>query len=307
MLPPRGPRNPAKVSLLVVYKKSQLELYHEHQPGAIESLERREASLVEPYHIAHNENLVAIEKVKSVIRGHGIEARFSYRAHHESTDGYDLVISVGGDGTLLDVSHNVFHAPILGVNSSTYSVGHFCATNCDGFGDLFERWMRREMEATPLQRLRVAVNGNRARTPVLNEVLLSHVIPAGMSRYLIEIDGISEQHKSSGIWISTAAGSSAAIRSAGGQLMDPTDVRMQYVVREPYRWGGLNFELGGGIIEGPIRLLSKMRTGGLYLDGHREQLTLAIGDRIFIDPHPNPLCVVGYRRPQPPVHEPSHA
>ena len=117
-----------------------------------------------------------------------------------------------------------------------------------------------------------------------------------MSRYTISVGDVTEEHKSSGVWISTAAGSSAAIRSAGGVLMDPTDVRMQYVVREPYRWGGLPFVLDKGIIDGPIRIMSKMRTGGIYLDGHREQLSLAVGDRVFVDVHPNPLLAVGFRR-----------
>ena len=125
MVSARGPRNPANCRLLVVYKKSQLELYNEHQPGAFQSLERKEGDLVKPYYEAHDENMAAIEKVKAAIRELGIEARFAYRAHHEATDGYDLIISIGGDGTLLDVSHNVFHTPLLGVNSSTYSVGHY--------------------------------------------------------------------------------------------------------------------------------------------------------------------------------------
>ena len=40
----------------------------------------------------------------------------------------DLVVAVGGDGTLLAASHNVVDVPILGVNSAPgHSVGFFCA------------------------------------------------------------------------------------------------------------------------------------------------------------------------------------
>ena len=37
----------------------------------------------------------------------------------ECVEGYDLILSVGGDGTLLRVSHFVNNTAVLGVNSST--------------------------------------------------------------------------------------------------------------------------------------------------------------------------------------------
>src|SRR5215470_17894056 len=48
----------------------------------------------------------------------------------------DLVISVGGDGTLLGASHYVRGGMIIGVNSAPGdSVGHFCATNRKNFAE----------------------------------------------------------------------------------------------------------------------------------------------------------------------------
>src|SRR4030095_13321415 len=49
----------------------------------------------------------------------------------------DLVISVGGDGTLLSASHYVRDGMMIGVNSAPGdSVGHFCSANRGTFAEL---------------------------------------------------------------------------------------------------------------------------------------------------------------------------
>ncbi len=285
---PRSPR------LLVVYKKSQLELYQQHDPAAGEHLRDKEPEIWARFQSAHSENARAIEKVRAATAKQRIEADFVWRADHNTADGYDLVVSVGGDGTLLDVSHCVFRRPLLGVSSSVLSVGHFCATDAAGFGDALARWQSGELTAVQLNRLQITVNGEAFGIPVLNEILYTAPVPAAVSRYVLTVDGRQEEHKSSGIWIATAAGSTAAIQSAGGVVMETSDDRIQYIVREPYRGGGDEYELVGGFLDGSMELLAKMRTAALYVDGHREQIWLSLGDRVVIDRHPHPLNLLGY-------------
>jgi hypothetical protein len=43
---------------------------------------------------------------------------------------------------------------------------------------------------------------------------------------------------SSGLWMSTATGSSAAMAAAGGVVMDPTSSDLQYMVRQGHRKTG---------------------------------------------------------------------
>jgi NAD+ kinase len=282
--------------LLVVYKKSQLDLYREHEPSSIEFLRRREPNLLERFELAHQENKVAIDLIRQAIGKRDVDARFAYRAEHESGREYDLVISVGGDGTLLDVSHTVKKTPLMGVNSSPgSSVGHFCAVDAVGFGDALDQWLDDTLHTALLNRLQVTVNGQVHPTPVLNEMLYAHTVPGAVSRYVIRCGDIEEEHKSSGIWISTAAGSTAAIRSAGGQVMKASDNRLQFIVREPYQWFDHSLQLLHGFSEEPIKLLGKMRSAALYLDGHRRQIEMTVGDRVIVGSHPYPLKLVGYK------------
>lgn len=284
--------------VLVVYKKSQLELYQEHEPSALQRIREREPELHARFRLAHDENARSIEVVRTTIEARDLEARFVYRADHESADGCDFVIAVGGDGTLLDVSHCVFRRPLLGVNSSQFSVGHYCATRPQGLGAMLDALARGELSTTTVTRLRATIGGRAIDIPILNELLFAATVPAAVSRYLLTVDGVTEEHKSSGIWVATATGSTAAIRSAGGQVMVPGDHRIQYVVREPYRWSGGQYALGKGVIEGPLQLCSKMRTAAVYLDGHREQHLIELGDRIAVDQHPHPLQLLGFRHDQ---------
>lgn len=281
--------------LLVVYKKSQLKLFEEKDPGVLEQLERRDPAFHARFVQAHEENETSLSDVQAAIDERGISADVRYRAERESTQNFDLIVSVGGDGTLLDVSHAVLDRPLMGVNSSVLSVGHFCATDARGFGAALDRWLLGSASETPMNRLEVCVNGVAHPTPVLNEVLFAHSCPAATSRYTITVGDEAEDHKSSGVWIATGAGSTAAIRSAGGALMHPADPRIQFVVREPYRWGETPLMLDRGISESPLYLTCKMRAAALYLDGHREQLELTLGDRFSVDRHASPLRLVGFR------------
>ncbi len=174
-------------------------------------------------------------------------------------------------------------------------MGHFCATDARGFGAALDRWLLGTLGETPMTRLEVAVNGVAHPTPVLNEVLFAHVCPAAVSRYAMRIGEDTEDQKSSGVWIATGAGSTAAIRSAGGVLMHPADPRVQFLVREPYRWGDVPLIFDKGLVEPPLFLECKTRTAAAYLDGHREQVDLGIGDWVRVDRHPNPLRLVGFR------------
>ena len=56
--------------------------------------------------------------------------------------------------------------------------------------------------------------------PILNDILFANLYPAAVTRYKIKYNGRQEVHKSSGVWISTATGSTAAISAAGGKVYE---------------------------------------------------------------------------------------
>ena len=93
------------------------------------------------------------------------------------------------------------------------------------------------------------------------------------------VEGVSEEHRSSGIWISTAAGSTAGIRSAGGKVMPTKSQRLQYLVRELYREPQRNYALTRGFIEPDqdFVVVSKMQQAHLYIDGARTAYPFPFG------------------------------
>ena len=84
---------------------------------------------------SHAEHLRTIDVVMSEVSRAGAQALLLRRAHAAfDTSDAELVIAVGGDGTLLAASHNVDDIPILGVNSAPkHSVGFFCAATRKDF------------------------------------------------------------------------------------------------------------------------------------------------------------------------------
>ena len=59
--------------------------------------------------------------------------------------------------------------------------------------------------------------------------------PAETTRYELQFNKKVEEHKSSGLWLSTAIGSTAAISAAGGQELAFDSQLSQYIVRELYK------------------------------------------------------------------------
>ena len=115
-----------------------------------------------------------------------------------------------------------------------------------------------------------------------------------MSRYRLTVNGIGEDQKSSGLWISTATGSSGAIWSAGGKLMAVESKKIQYLPRELFRWEKERYRLKGGIVdlEKPMVISSMMRDGVIYVDGAHFRIPFGFGNVAYISRSPQPLKTV---------------
>jgi len=208
-----------------------------------------------------------------------------------------LVVTVGGDGTLLAASHHVADVPIIGVNSSPKtSVGFFCAVRPSNLKTFLRAALERQLPSVRLARMQVDVNGRCRSKRVLNEVLFCHAIPAAMSQYWLQIDGGREEQRSSGVWIGTAAGSTGAIRSAGGQVLPFASKKLQLVTREPCASTPSPAQRRVIVDEGTrLRLVSKMDRASLFLDGPFQHVRIGLGDEIEFRTSDEPLTVLGLR------------
>lgn len=195
--------------------------------------------------------------------------------------GARLVISVGGDGTLLATSHWVTGAALLGVNSAPRSsVGYLTLARRSTLGRILARIASGTLAPQEVARLEAELDGRLLR-PALNDILVAHEQPAATSRYRIHLGRRAEDHRSSGLWIATSAGSTAGIRSAGGQVMQLGERRLQFRARELYRVRDRDAALEAGFVEPGRELVveSAMAAGWLYIDGARMPVRFPFGAR----------------------------
>ena len=282
-----------RADVVLVYKKSQLQLALEKKNERIQHLLKSRHVSVRPMKDAHDAHCETLLQVERMLKEAGCRVKKVYRGRlrPEHAQGR-LLITVGGDGTLLDASHKVKDAPALGVNSdTTHSVGFLCAADIRSFGAFLGDILSGRLAPTRVQRLQGKVDGVALPFPVLNDLLMSHKNPAATSRYLVSCGDIVEDHKSSGLWVSTAAGSTAAMMSAGGEVQAIDDDRLQLRVREPFTADGPAMRLPAIFFRGgeTVTLTSKMREGRIWLDGPHNEVNWPMGSQVTLDAGAPPL------------------
>lgn len=285
-------------NILVAYKRSRLEHYTGVDGADADALPRRASHTDrETLQRAHDIHRDGVESVCEHLARQGLAYDHGYRGDVEETDGYDLIVAVGGDGTVLDLSHRIGEVPILAINSHPEeSVGYFCAGVVDDFPSLLRRARDGSLPNFALARFHVAINDEQLSAPVLNDVLISHANPGAVSRYRIAAGNHEPEHqRSSGIWLSTPAGSTAAIRSAGGFVL-PIGCRcLEYLVREPYPLPDRPYRIRQGVqpIRNRFEVRSEMQDGQIFVDGPHIQHSFAFGDHLHIDADAPPLRLFG--------------
>jgi NAD+ kinase len=248
-----------------------------------------------------------IDEVRRALVDLGATTSWHDRPHEFEVRGpCDLVVTVGGDGTLLGASHGVgADVPLLGVNSApNHSVGFFCGARKGEVRAALAAALRGSARSLELTRMRVERNGVRLNNRVLNEALFCHVSPAATSRYILRLLSESgatlceEEQKSSGIWVGPAAGSTAAQQSAGGRVLPLASRALQYVVREAYRPHGEALCMTCGLVgeSDQLTLKSKMRRACIFLDGDHIAHDVTIGDVLVLTRSDEPLRVLGLAR-----------
>ena len=258
--------------------------------------------IVAPIVKAHEAHSAAMAAVARELERRTVDATWCHDLSGTDPDDYDLVITVGGDGTVLHASHSIDDTPVLAVNSSPHtSYGYFTASGVDGFGPLLDRALDGSLSPIELYRMTVSVNGETINDRVLNDVLFCHDCPASTTRYVISCHGASEPQLSSGVWVSTAAGSTAAVRAAGGEVIPAGSGVLQFVVREPGPSGGAAETVQPTLVRGLVQpgetLLIRSRTAAarLYVDGPHVVFPVDFGDEVTFTGSAKPLKLLGYR------------
>jgi len=234
----------------------------------------------------------------------------------------DLVIAVGGDGTILNTASFLDDSiPVLGVNSDPTkpeeqgvtnakderrSRGALCAVTATTINQNLPRILYGDVSPGLRSRIQCLVRSTYTETrlpPALNDILVSHPTPAAVSRFRFTLckGNVTPSYKtnqsleemfsfnvwSSGIWISTATGSTAAMHAAGGAVMDIRSRNLQYMVREHLveESNAHQRKAGHDMIrpDEMIALRWNSQLGCVFVDGSHFKHELELGDELKID------------------------
>ena len=284
--------------VVLVVKRSAWRLHvEERQDPRLAALVARDDATVVPLRASHEAHERTVREVEEALAAVGAEV-LGTRLAGESFDdaGLDLVVTVGGDGTMLSASHYVDDVPVLAINSApSHSVGFFCGAKSGEALEAIRAALGGRLRRAVLARMAVTLNDALVSGRVLNDALYCHASPAATSRYLARLDDVEEQQKSSGFWIGPAAGSTAAQRSAGGRVLPLISKQLQLVVREPYTPHGESYRLRHALIPPGETLVvrSKMRDARIFIDGPDTVVDIGYGDTVAFTQASRPLTVLG--------------
>jgi len=284
------------MKVVCVLKVSKLDVLLLTAPERVEQLRARDPDAYREMVASSDQQRASNARVEAELVELGVTYTMVTRDAFEGPSADDdLVIAVGGDGTVLDVSHRVVGIPMMGINSDPKrSVGYFCAGVAADLPALLVAADRQEVRVQRLHRLSLELDGQAYRYPCMNDLLITNQNPGMMSRYTIRAGARAEQHSSSGIWVSTAAGSTAGIRSAGGTVLPLDGALMQYLVREPFVPRSGRFDLVRGVrhVTEGLSVRSLMDGGRIYVDGPYISLPFGLGASLEIRQGPE-LQIVG--------------
>jgi len=265
----------------------------------------------------------------------------------------DLVVAVGGDGTVLSCGHFLDNGsiPLVGINSDPSdadetkvegktderrSHGALCMFTSNNLAEGMEKVLRGGGMLSSRTRIQCTVRSAFSETrlvPSLNDLLISHPVPASVSRFRmgwltpLRPDGTSSLSDpisspknllryvpdtfrprqgttrynnqiyeikrsfnawSSGLWISTATGSSAAMAAAGGRPMDVHSPQLQYLVREHLMEKNTPQDIqdrAKGMLNSKsnLHLRWNSQKGRIFIDGSHLVHDMDLGDEVIVN------------------------
>ncbi len=280
----------------IVCKTSNLENFQ--AMNLWDKMQSQNFPLVDRIRLSHNKHETSIQNLKQLLDSENIHYDFFGR---EDTfpvkSNIDLLISLGGDGTFIHCAQYNMNVPLLGINSAPGdSIGHYCKFNVFDdqaeLRDFLQHLNKRIIQPKKIDRLQAYIDSKPIEVPILNDILITEANPAEICSYLIQYRGVIEWHKSSGVWVSTSNGSTAAYRSAGGEQFQTYNQnnKKQYgfFVRELY--GNQNRLRNKLVCEDDLfQVTSNMPSGVIYIDGFRTKFNFLPMRTLHFKFHKKPL------------------
>jgi NAD+ kinase len=222
----------------------------------------------------------AAEGLRSALASDGVDVPV-LESHDESVGAFDLVVSVGGDGTFLRAAHVAARAdcPVLGVK-----VGRMGFLTEVEPPDA-EKLVRRVLDGSARIEERLAVTaqpegGGFAPQWALNEVMVEKGARHRLVRLVVSVDGVYvATFSADGVIVATPTGSTAYSFSARGPIVSPTVDCMVLTPIAAHMVFDRSF-----VIDATQRVTIEVvgeEMGLVSADG-REALELPVGSRLLI-------------------------
>jgi NAD+ kinase len=211
----------------------------------------------------------------------------------------DLVVAIGGDGTLLSTARRLVgtRVPTLGVNLG--KLGFLAEHSADDLrrylaGDTPARWrlspkMMLQVHLEPLEG--AALGPSYA----LNDVIVSQGVMTRLVHIDMDVDGEhASQYRADGLVISTPVGSTAYSLSLGGPILGQGLRAFVVTPSAPHTLTNRPIVLEGSARVG-FRVAGRVDELALVVDG-QERLDLRAGDRFTISAAPTDFCLIASGR-----------
>ncbi len=151
----------------------------------------------------------------------------------------DLIITVGGDGTLLWTAHQT-RLPILPVKIEGH--GFLCTCTFKELTENLQRLLRGDYQIVEKMRLKCYKETrsilqkmlHKPYPPAYNEIVFGRKRPSKILRMEFKLDNTIIDFSGDGLLISTPAGSTAYNASVGGPIIDPDIDAMSVVPLNPF-------------------------------------------------------------------------
>jgi len=356
-------------NILVVIKQTAFEEYSQLKLRGLAPKALRWERLENRYKAHQN----CVNNLLDILQNHGVEISCVNRVEldRQHLANKDLIVAVGGDGTVLSAAHFLDHGtiPLLGINSDPISEedrdtkkktderrshGELCMCTANNMSDGIARVLHGGASFTQRTRIQCVVKSTFSETrlvPVLNDLLIANPSPAAVSRFrmgwMVPVaNETSDTHEnnitlhehnihnntslaersssqysrygtvtrfggipydiqnslnvwSSGLWVSTPTGSTAAMAAAGGVSMDTNSNDLQYLIREHMVEKDSRGQVyqkdasDNGFIkkDDQLHLRWNSQKGRIFIDGSHLIHKLELGDEILINSKAPPLKI----------------
>lgn len=241
---------------------------------------------------------ISLNAVKKTLKKYRIKHNLANRdkLNEVQFHSHDFVLAVGGDGTFLRAAQFIKGQMIFGVNADVKNKeGFFMQSNRKDFEGKFKRILNDKFAVKRLPRLEARINSKKIGSYALNEFYIGAKKGYHAAKYVIELDGARERHKSSGILVTTPAGSYAWAKAAYRKIMPLESKNFQFVVREPYEGNVFkNYRIRHGILgkNEKIKIISEMLDGVIVADSVGKEFAFKNGSKAIVRLSNNYLNVV---------------